>query len=151
MGKLESFINAILETRKVWLLQAREGFFAMLEDGKGESYVPLWPSEDSAAQAAQGDWENYTVAEMGFSELKHWLHELADDEIYIAVAPESEGKITALDSSKFRKWIAQYADDSYKEVEDEDETDDEDHIVETNYGPDDKEFDYGDGWAQPWK
>jgi hypothetical protein len=133
MSNLETFINAIRETRKVWLLQAREGFFAMLEDSNGDSYIPLWESEELAAKAAQGDWEGYTVSDMGFSELKHWLKELATDEIDIAVAPEQDGEITALSSANFRKWIEPYADDSYKEEDDDDD------------------FDYGDGWAQPWR
>lgn len=132
---MESFINVIKETRKVWLLQAREGFFAMLEDTDGESYIPLWESEESARNAAQGDWEDYTVADMGFSELKHWLKELANDEIDIAVAPEHDGEIMALSSANMRKWIEPYADNTYKE-EDDEEGDD---------------FDYGDGWAQPWQ
>ena len=99
MEKLEQFINAIRESRKVWLLQAREGFFAMLEDNDGNSYIPLWATEESASKAAQGDWEGYTVSDMGFSELKHWLKELASDEIDIAVAPEQDGEIMALSSA----------------------------------------------------
>ena len=133
--KLEKFINAILETRKVWLLEAKEGFFAMLEDNDGEPYIPLWESEALAAQAAQGDWEGYTVTDMGFSELGQWLKELAADEIDIAVSPDADGEITAIPSYKFRNWLKPYDDHSYKEKAD-DEADDD--------------FDYGDGWAQPW-
>lgn len=139
MEKLESFINAILETRKVWLLEAKEGFFAMLEDSDGESYVPLWASEESAQKAAQGDWEGYTVATMGFSELVNWLKELATDEIDIAIAPEVDGEITAISSHKFRNWLKPYDDHTYKEKDDEDCGD-----------IDDDDFDYGEGWAQPW-
>ena len=47
-NKLKRFIDAILETRKVWLLEAKEGFFAMLEDSEGEPYIPLWESEELA-------------------------------------------------------------------------------------------------------
>ena len=133
--KLNRFINAILETRKVWLLEAKEGFFAMLEDNEGESYIPLWESEELAQKAAQGDWEDYTVTDMGFSELEHWLKELANDEIDIAMSPETDGEITAIPSYKFRTWLKPYDDHSYKE-KDVDEDDDD--------------FDYGDGWAQPW-
>ena len=131
---LEQFLNTILEARKVWLLEAREGFFAMLEDSNGNSYSPVWESEASALKAAQGDWEEYTVTDMGFSELEHWLKELANDEIDIAVAPETDGEITAIPSHKFRTWLKPYSDDSYKEE-----------------GDDDDDFDYGDGWAEPWK
>ena len=133
MNNLETFLNAILETRKVWLLQAREGFFAMLEDNSGDSYVPIWESEAMALKAAKGDWEGYTVTDMGFSELEHWLKELANDEIDIAVSPEKEGEVTALSSANFRKWVKQYSDNSYKEEDD-----------------DDDDFDYGEGWAEPW-
>lgn len=134
MNELEQFINAIQDTRKVWLLQAMEGMFAMLEDSNGNWYVPAWESEDKAAQAASGDWSGYHVTEMGFSELKHWLGELSRDEIDIAVSPEKDGQITAIASANFRRWVEQYADNSYKE-EDDDEDD----------------FDYGDGWAEEWK
>lgn len=150
MQNIESFLNTILETRTVWLLQAREGFFAMLEDNRGNSYVPLWESEEKARQMAQGDWEGYTTSSMGFSELGHWLRELANDEINIAVAPESDGKITAIPSQKLRTWLQPYDDHSYVEEEEDDDDEPEDHTVKTKYGPDNKRFDYGDGWAQAW-
>ncbi|MBQ6769688.1 MAG: DUF2750 domain-containing protein [Bacteroidales bacterium] len=136
MEKLEQFINVILATRKVWLLEAKEGFFAMMEDGNGDSYVPLWTSEELALKAAKGDWDGYTVTTMGFSELANWLKELANDEIDIAVSPEDEGEITAIPSAKFRNWLKPYDDHSYKEKDDEAGNDDD--------------FDYGDGWAEPW-
>ncbi len=136
--KLELFLRAILETRKVWLLEAKEGFFAMLEDGDGEPYIPIWESEDLAAQAAQGDWEGYTVTDMGFSELIQWLKELAADEIDLAVSPMADGEITAIPSYKFRKWLKPYDDHSFKEKDEDGDGDDD-------------SFDYGDGWAQPWQ
>ena len=134
--RLNQFLDAILETHKVWLLEAKEGFFAMLEDNDGNSYVPLWASEEAALQNAGGEWEGYTTASMGFSELEHWLKELANDDIDIAVAPEREGEITALASANFRKWVKPHSDNSYKE-DDDDDTDDD--------------FDYGEGWEQPWQ
>jgi len=133
-NKLEQFLNSILESRKVWLLEAKEGFFAMLEDNDGEPYIPIWESEEKAAQAAQADWAGYTVTDMGFSELEHWLKELASDDIDIAISPESDGEITAISSAKFRAWVKPHSDNSFKD-EDDDEDDD---------------FDYGEGWAQPW-
>lgn len=133
MEKLELFLDAILKTRKVWLLEAKEGFFAMLEDSEGEPYIPLWESEEQAMKAAQGDWTGYGVTDMGFSELGHWLKELAADDIDIAVSPEADGEITAIPSQKFKAWLKPYDDHSYKEENDNDD-----------------DFDYGEGWAQPW-
>lgn len=137
MERLESFLNTIAETRKVWLLEAMTGMFAMLEDGDGNSYIPLWETESQAVKAAKGDWEGYQVTEMGFSELAVWLKELSHDEIDIAVSPEKDGEITAIASSNFRKWVKPMADDSFHEEEDEGELDDD--------------FDYGEGWAEKWQ
>ena len=135
MNTLESFLDAITETKKVWLLEAMTGMFAMLEDADGNSYIPVWETEELAAKAAVEDWAGYEVTEMGFSELAEWLKELSRDEIDIAMSPEKDGEIMAIASSNFRKWVKPLADDSYHEEADDDEDDD---------------FDYGDGWAEKW-
>ena len=135
MGNLETFLDKIAETRKVWLLEAMTGMFAMLEDADGNSYIPVWETEELAKKAAKEDWESYEMTEMGFSELAVWLKELSRDEIDIAVSPEKDGEIMAIASSNFRKWVKPMADDSYKE-----ESDDEDE----------EDFDYGEGWADKW-
>lgn len=136
MSNLESFLEVIAETRQVWLLEAMTGMFAMLEDNDGNSYIPVWESEELARKAAVEDWEDYKVTEMGFSELAVWLKELTRDEIDIAVSPEKDGQIMAIASANFRKWVKPLADDSYHEEPDEDELD--------------KDFDYGEGWAEKW-
>ena len=134
MNTLESFLETIAETRVIWLLEARPGMFAMLEDGDGNSYIPVWASEDEAKKAAVEDWTHYEVTEMGFSELAVWLKELTRDEIDIAVAPEKEGEIMAIASANFRKWVKPQADDSYHEEAD----------------PEEEDFDYGEGWEEQW-
>lgn len=134
MNTLESFLETIAETRVIWLLEARPGMFAMLEDGDGNSYIPVWASEDEAKKAAVEDWADYEVTEMGFSELAVWLKELTRDEIDIAVAPEKEGEIMAIASVNFRKWVKPQADDSYHEEAD----------------PEEEDFDYGEGWEEQW-
>lgn len=134
MNTLESFLDVISETREVWLLEAMTGMFAMLEDADGNSYIPVWESEASAKKAAVEDWSGYEVTQMGFSELAVWLKELSRDEIDIAVAPEKDGGIMAISSANFRKWVKPLADDSYQEIDDDLDDD----------------YDYGDGWAEPW-
>lgn len=136
MKDLNAFVEEIVKTKKVWLLEAMTGMFAMLQDADDNSYVPLWDNEDDARNAANGDWASYEVTDMDFSELKSWLRELSRDEIDIAVAPEKDGEITAISSANFAKWVSQYADDSYKEPADDDDDKDD--------------FDYGDGWAEEW-
>ena len=44
MNTLESFLETITATRKIWLLEAMTGMFAMLEDAEGNSYIPAWES-----------------------------------------------------------------------------------------------------------
>ena len=134
MKDLQPFLDTLSQTHQVWLLEAMTGMFAMLEDGDGNSYIPLWESEELARAAAVEDWADYKVSEMGFSELAVWLKELTRDEIDIAVSPAKDGEITAIASANFLKWVKPQADDSYHE-EDEEEEDG---------------FDYGEGWAEPW-
>ena len=137
MNTLETFLETIAETRKIWLLEAMTGMFAMLEDADGNSYIPVWDSEEKAKKAAIEDWSDYDVTEMGFSELTVWLKELSRDEIDIAVAPERDGDIIAISSSKFRNWLKPMDDKTYHEEPEEGEEDSDD-------------FDYGDGWAEKW-
>jgi Protein of unknown function (DUF2750). len=135
-NQLNEFINAITETKKVWLLQAMPGMFAMLEDKNGNSYVPLWSSESDAKNAATEDWANYFIEYMDFPELESWLRELGNDQINIAVSPDEEGKIIALNALDFRKWVKNYVVKPFKEEGEDDEDDLEDL--------------YGDGWAEEW-
>lgn len=153
MNKLEEFIAVIAETRKVWLLQAMEGMFAMLEDYNGNSYIPVWESEALAQKSAVEDWEGYNVTEMGFSEMVVWLKELSRDEIDIAVSPEKDGEITAIASANFGKWAKQYDDHSYVEEEDDDDDDDDERETKPQGKSKGKSkggvvdgFDYGEGW-----
>ena len=134
MKDLQPFLDTLSQTHQVWLLEAMTGMFAMLEDGDGNSYIPVWESEELARAAAVEDWADYKVTEMGFSELAVWLKELTRDEIDIAVSPAKDGEITAIASANFLNWVKPQADDSYHE-DDEDEEDG---------------FDYGEGWAEPW-
>lgn len=136
MNSIEPFLATLSETHRVWLLEAMTGMFAMLEDGDGNSYIPVWESEERALKAAVEDWADYKVTEMGFSELAMWLKELTRDEIDIAVSPEKDGEIIAISSAKFQKWVKPQADDSYHEEDDEDDLD--------------EGYDYGEGWAEPW-
>lgn len=134
MKDLQPFLDTLSQTHQVWLLEAMTGMFAMLEDSDGNSYIPVWESEELAREAAVEDWADYKVTEMGFSELAVWLKELTRDEIDIAVSPAKDGEITAIASANFLKWVKPQADDSYHEDDEEEEDG----------------FDYGEGWAEPW-
>ena len=61
---LENFITAIVQNNAIWLLQADDGLFAMLEGVDDQAYLPVWSTDEVAKQAIKDEWENYTVQEM---------------------------------------------------------------------------------------
>ena len=132
MKDLQAFLDSIVEKNEIWLLESRPGMFAMLEDADGDSYIPIWASEQDALKQAAGDWSGYGTTSMLLPELEAWLGELAHDDIDIIVAPEGDEEKTAIPSAGLRKWVKQHAVGSFSDDSDE---------------PED-EFD--DTWEQPW-
>jgi len=132
MKDIEAFLDSIVDKNEVWLLESRPGMFAMLEDGDGDSYVPIWASEADAQKQAAGEWSGYTTTSMSFPELEVWLGELSHDDIDVIIAPEGDEEKTALPSAGLRKWVKQHAVGKFNDDSDE---------------PDD---DFDDTWAQPW-
>lgn len=130
----ETFIQTIVDDRKVWLLESHPGMFALLEDDNEHTYLPLWESKEKAQRAAVGEWCHYNVEEMGFAELEHWLAELNSDEIYLAISPTADGKILSLKACDFKRWLKPYVTEKYTEPESDDDDD----------------IDLGDGWAEKW-
>lgn len=133
-NSFEIFIKTILDNKKVWLLESHPGMFALLEDADERTYLPLWESREKAQEAAVGEWCRYNVEEMGFAELEHWLAELNNDEIDLAVSPKSDGKILSLKACDFRRWLKPYVTEKYIEP----------------MADDDDDIDFGDGWAEKW-
>lgn len=91
-------IQEVVNKKEIWLLQAMEGMFAMLEDANGQEYIPVWPSEDFASQYAIGDWQDYSPSSMGLFEFNSWMKELAEDAVKIAAFPNSADKIIPVDA-----------------------------------------------------
>lgn len=131
MKDIEAFLDSIVDKNEVWLLESRPGMFAMLEDGDGESYIPIWASEQDARKLAVGEWSEYETSSMSFPELAVWLGELAHDDIDIIIAPEGDEEKTAVPSAGLRKWVKQH---SVGKFVDDSEPDD----------------DFDDTWEQPW-
>lgn len=71
---------------ELWLLEAKPGLFAMLEDGDGNSFIPVWASEEEAKSNISDDWCDYAVTTMGVDEFVDWLNELGNDGIGIALS-----------------------------------------------------------------
>ncbi len=86
--KYNNFLIKVREKGEIWLLQATEGMFAMIEDNSGQEYMPVWTEKDGAQSFANDDWYGYTPNKMSLFEFMGWLKELDKDQVDIAVSPE---------------------------------------------------------------
>ena len=91
--RFENFFKQVKTNHRVWLLQAKDGLFAMLEDNDQNSYIPVWPTEADAIQNRNEDWTAYQPEAMSLTEFSVWLEELRTDDILIGVHPDESGKI----------------------------------------------------------
>lgn len=85
MELIKQFIFEVKENNKFWLLEAKPGLFAMLEDTESNPFIPVWSNENDALQCTSEDWEAYTVTTMNISEFVEWMKELHADNIGIAI------------------------------------------------------------------
>ena len=93
MNLLGAFIKEVKENDMLWLLEAKPGLFAMVEDGNENSFIPVWSNEKDALENASDDWEGYNVTNMNIDEFVGWMNELHSDEIGIAISTGEEGQM----------------------------------------------------------
>lgn len=105
MEELQKFLQTVNTNGILWLLEAKPGLFAMLEDSGGNSYIPVWASEDEAKANIGDDWENYTVSTMDIAEFITWTRELDGDDIGIAISTGNEGQILPIPSNIMRQML----------------------------------------------
>ena len=98
-------LNDIVKNGKIWLLQATEGMFAIVEDDKDKQYLPVWSSEKQASAFARDDWEEYAAEGMNIKEFINWLDELEDDQFMIGAFPDENMKLTPLEPVIFKKHL----------------------------------------------
>lgn len=83
---IEDFFAQCIGNGQVWLLQADDGLFAMVEDYEGTSIMPLYATQQQATEAAVDDWATYRPEPMPLRELIQWLTEMTNDEMYVGIA-----------------------------------------------------------------
>ena len=93
MELLQNFISEVRENDMLWLLEAKPGLFAMVEDGDENSYIPVWSSEAEAVANISEDWEEYSVTSMNIEEFVGWMRELDEDQIGIAISSGEDGQM----------------------------------------------------------
>jgi len=103
--RLAFFIDEVVENEVVWLLQAEDGLFAMVEDAEGNSYVSVWPVKSECEAAAKDEWNDYLAESMEIKEFLNWLKELKDDDVRIGVYPDIDGRILPFESLGLKKMI----------------------------------------------
>jgi hypothetical protein len=108
--RFEQFIKAIYSTEQIWLLQADDGLFAMVEDSLGNSYIPVWSSELACAENSSEEWSDYTVEMMPINEFINWCKELAEDDVKIGIEPDKSGRLLPIEASVFSDILKQMKD-----------------------------------------
>jgi hypothetical protein len=83
---IESFFEQCISQSQVWLLQADDGMFALVEDEDGTSILPMYSSQLAAQESAVDEWVTYKPEPMPLRELIQWLSEMADYDMYVAIA-----------------------------------------------------------------
>ena len=93
MELLKNFISEVRENDMLWLLEAKPGLFAMVEDGDENSYIPVWSKESDAVSNIGDDWDEYSVTNMNVAEFLGWMNELHEDQIGIAISTGEGGQM----------------------------------------------------------
>lgn len=94
----ERFILDAVSQDGVWLLQASDGMFAMVESDDQRSYLAVWDREEDAKMAVVDEWEDYSYVPMDLKEFIHWLNEMQEDAAWIGISPDAEGKIFPIEA-----------------------------------------------------
>lgn len=126
---LKNFITEVKENDNFWLLEAKPGLFAMVEDGNENSFIPVWSNEQDALNNASDDWEGYNVSSMSIDEFVGWMRELHEDEIGIAISTGEDGQMLPMpalsmkqilvgaevDVEEDKKLVGEYYDEEWAE------------------------------------
>lgn len=105
MEELQRFLQTVNQNGILWLLEAKPGLFAMLEDGSGNSYIPVWATKEEAEANIGDDWTTYNVSTMEIAEFITWTRELGSDDIGIAISTGTEGQILPIPSKIMRQML----------------------------------------------
>lgn len=108
--RFEQFIRAVSSTEQIWLLQANDGLFAMVEDSAGTSYIPVWSSQVACAEASNEEWSDYAVETMPINEFINWCKELAEDDVKLGIEPDNNGRLLPIEATVFLDILKQMKD-----------------------------------------
>ncbi len=116
VNQITAFLQAAEEKGMLWLLEAKPGLFAMLEDGDGNSFIPVWASEEEAKSNISDDWSDYAVTTMGVDEFVDWLNELGNDGIGIALSSSNSDSVLPFPAYIMKKMFKGITEKSDKDL-----------------------------------
>ena len=102
---LKVFIAEVKENDNLWLLEAKPGLFAMVEDADENSFIPVWSKEKDALDNANEDWDEYNVTNMNIAEFVGWMNELHADNIGIAISSGNEGQMFPIPAKMMKQFF----------------------------------------------
>lgn len=111
MELLKNFITEVKENDLLWLLEAKPGLFAMVEDDDENSYIPVWSKESEALANISEDWEEYSVTNMNIAEFVGWMNELHEDQIGIAISTGEGGQMLPMPAKMMKQLFKDMAVD----------------------------------------
>ena len=111
MELLKNFITEVRENDMLWLLEAKPGLFAMVEDDDENSYIPVWSKESEALANISEDWEEYSVTNMNIAEFVGWMNELHEDQIGIAISTGEGGQMLPMPAKMMKQLFKDMAVD----------------------------------------
>jgi hypothetical protein len=84
--RYEYFVKRVADTER--LIGLYDDGWALMGDGKGSAYFPVWPHSRYAKGFAVDEWAGYRVRPIALEEwLVEWTTRFADDGVDIAVFP----------------------------------------------------------------
>jgi hypothetical protein len=99
------FLNNVLANKGVWLIQANEGMFGMLEDNNGQEYLPVWGDQGKADVFIDQEWDGYYSEKLPINEWINWLDELASDGVKIAVSPGTDKQTIPMEAQLLKQHL----------------------------------------------
>ncbi len=95
----ERFVELTIKNNEVWLLQAVDGMFAMTESADRTSFLAVWDLKEDAEKAISDEWAEYSLVSMDLKEWIQWLNEMQEDDAWIGIAPDENGKLIPIDAA----------------------------------------------------
>ncbi|QSX38015.1 DUF2750 domain-containing protein [Shewanella sedimentimangrovi] len=85
-GRYDYLVEQVKEHKEIWTLQDNDGCVMLTTED--EDCIPMWPSEEAAAQWAVDDWQDCQPLSIPLNEWEErWVSGMEDDELMVAVFP----------------------------------------------------------------